>query len=93
MASIYEYDQKLHEEVLREDGVIEGLEKGLAKGELKTLIVQICKKLRKAKSPEVIAEELEEETGRIQEICRIAEKYAPEYDEEKVLEECLRVQE
>ena len=69
-----------------------GRSQGISQGELKNLIGQVCKKLKKAKSPEVIAEELEEELARIQEICCIAKTYAPEYDEEKVLEECLRMQ-
>ena len=50
------------------------------------LLNLVCKKLRKGKSPIVIAEELEEESDRIQKICDIAMPYVPNYDLEKVFE-------
>lgn len=57
--------------IIRESGEIKGREM--------KLIEQVCKKLKKGKSPEVIAEELEEEMDEIQMICKAAEE-APDYD-------------
>ena len=57
------------------------------KGKDLTLIKQICKKLSKGKSVSVIADEIEEDEAFVDEICAIAEKYAPDYDEEKIYEE------
>ena len=51
------------------------------------MISQICRKLIKGKDIETIADELEEEPQQIEEICRIAEQYAPDYDENKILEQ------
>ncbi len=59
-------------------------EQGRTEGKAMYLIEQICKKLRKAKSPALIAEELEEQPEKIEKICRLAEKFAPEYDEREV---------
>ena len=62
----------------------EGLKKGLAKGELKDLVGLICRKLSKGKTPEMIAEELDEDAGKVQHICDVAAKYAPNYNVEKI---------
>ena len=43
------------------------------------LIRMVCKKLAKNKSPETIAEDLEEELGTITEICKAAES-VPDHD-------------
>ena len=47
----------------------------------------ICKKLSKGKSLEIIAEELEEEISAIEPICKIAERFAPEFDIEQIYTE------
>lgn len=60
---------------------------GRTEGELFKVISQICRKLIKGKDVETIADELEEEPQQIEEICRIAEQYAPDYDENKILEQ------
>ena len=57
---------------------------GRAEGEHRKLIEQVCKKLRKGKTPEIIAEELEEELEEIQCICDVASAYAPEYNLDNV---------
>ena len=76
MASILsEFDEVGYAQMLREEG------------QEKKLIEQVCKKLRKDKSPELIAEELEEEEFTIKEICEKAKKYAPEYDIDKIYED------
>ena len=53
---------------------------GFAEGVKQKLIEQVCKKLRKGKSADIIAEELEEPIDLIQNICEAAEKYAPDYN-------------
>jgi len=59
---------------------------GKIEGEMNVLIRQVCKKLAKNKTPEEIAEELEEKPDRIMPICEIAEEFAPEYNWEQVAE-------
>lgn len=56
-------------------------------GEKKLLITQVCKKLRRNKSPEDIAESLEADISEIEQICEIAKRYAPEYDSEQIYEQ------
>ena len=89
--SVYEYDEKLHEktmmEIGREEGLKEGLEKGLQDGRLSTLISQTCRKLSRGKDAHTIADELEEDVDMIEQICNIAEAYAPYYDEKQILEQ------
>jgi len=63
---------------------------GLEKGREKERIELICKKLRKGKMVEVIAEDLEEEIDVISKICDFAARFAPEYDAEKVFEAWLQ---
>ena len=48
------------------------------------LIELVCRKLRKGKTPYLIAEELEEELDVIESVCRAAENVSPEYDAEVV---------
>ena len=55
-------------------------------GEEQRLFRQVCTKLKKGKTPEVIAEELEEDLSPIRSICEAAEEFAPEYDWKKVME-------
>ena len=62
------------------------MENARTEGELFKVISQICRKLIKGKNIETIADELEEEPEQIEEICRIARQYAPDYDEEKIFE-------
>ncbi len=61
-----------------------GEARGEARGENRKLVELSCRKLRKGKAPEVIAQELEEELGLIQEICQAASGFAPDYDCDKV---------
>ena len=58
---------------------------GEARGEGRKLIRLVCRKLRKGKNVQEIAEDLEEDEVRIEVICDEASKYAPDYDEEKVI--------
>ncbi|MBQ2936735.1 MAG: Rpn family recombination-promoting nuclease/putative transposase [Lachnospiraceae bacterium] len=62
---------------------------GRMEGENCKLIKQICKKLQKGILPDDIAEILEEDLAIVKSICKIAQKYAPAYDSDKVLEAWL----
>ena len=64
-----------------------GLEQGKETGEKKKLLEQVCKKIKKGLTVAEIADMLEEPEEKIQEICEIAEKYAPEYNIESILKE------
>lgn len=66
-------------ELLREDAIQEGRKW--------TIISLICKKLRKGQDAVQIAKDIEEDISYITDICEIARKYAPDYDEEKVFRE------
>ena len=49
----------------------------------------VCKKLRKGKSWEEIADELEEDAALIRSICELASSFAPEYDSKMVIDAWL----
>lgn len=68
-------------------GVQDGKIQGRERGELTKLISQICKKLIKGKSPETIAQELEEDLSVISPIIEAAQKYAPDYDEDLIYQD------
>lgn len=72
----------------REEGLMIGREEGRAEGRAegsdKKVISMVCKKLAKGKTPEVIADELEEEFERILFICEVAEGFAPEYNIDQI---------
>ena len=55
-------------------------------GMKKTLIKQICRKLRKGKDLAQIADEVEEEESNVKPICDAAADFAPEYDEKQVID-------
>lgn len=64
----------------------DSLEEGREEGGLVKLISMVCRKLVRGKAPETIAEELEEELDIVEDICKVAEDYAPEYDAKKIYE-------
>lgn len=66
-------------------------EEGREEGREEQLTIQVCRKLQKGKSIEQIADELEEDEIRIKVICDAAAKYAPDYDEERVLAEVRKL--
>ncbi len=55
----------------------------------KILVNLICKKLKKGMSISQIADAVEENEEKVQDIVDIAQKYAPNYDVEKIVEELL----
>lgn len=87
--SIYEYDEELHKQTLHdegyEDGFSDGFNNGFNDGESANLIKLICRKLKKNKTPETIADELEEDLNTVKHICEVAESFAPEYDVKEIL--------
>lgn len=44
----------------------------------------ICRKLKKGKTAEVIADELEEDLETVKHICQAAKTFAPEYDVQEI---------
>ena len=70
----------------REEGIQTGKQLGREEGSDQKLISQVCRKLKKGKTPECIAEELEEELELVEKICKVAKEFAPEYDIIKIYE-------
>ncbi len=63
----------------------EGISQGKEQGIKLKLVSMVCKKLVKGKTPQEIAEDLEEDLSEIQKICTVASGFAPEYQPEVVL--------
>ena len=74
--SIYEYDEEGHMKIVREEGFQEG--------QASVLLPMIIKKVKKGKSAELIASELEVEVSVIQPLYDAVAAAAPEYDMEKI---------
>ena len=85
--TLYEYDEELHKQTIRKESYEDGFDDGFGDGELTNLTKLVCRKLQKNKSPETIAEELEEDMDTIQHICDIATDFAPDYDVAKIVEQ------
>ena len=64
--------------------VNDGIEEGIAKGIEKGLVQMVCKKMRKGKPLERIAEELEEDITIITPIYEAANRFSPDYDSDLV---------
>lgn len=62
----------------------EGFEDGEEKGQALVLIRQVCRKLQKGKTPQEIAEELEEEQELIDKICAAVEQCGVDSDIEDI---------
>ena len=105
--SIFEYDDEQHKKTVfeegraegreegraegREEGRAEGREEGRTEGSDRKLVSLVCRKLRKGCSAGEIADALEEDIREIERICRAAQMFAPEYDEQKVYERAFSV--
>lgn len=50
---------------------------------------ELCKKMKKNKTLEKIAEDLEEEISVIEPLYRVAEKFAPDYDSDAVFKQIV----
>ena len=78
-----DYDAEEIQELFKEDGRKEGRKEGRDE----TIITLICKKLIKGKTIPEIAEAIEEPEEKVSEICKIASKYLPDYDINKIMSE------
>ena len=79
----YEMDLEVH--------IQEAEAMGEARGKVKGLVQQVLKKLRKSCTVAQIAEALEETEEEIGRIVEIAQRYAPEYDEDRILDEVMKI--
>ena len=99
MSLLTEYDEELHNETLREEGMMgyvrrdayrdgekAGIEQGLKQGEMLMLISMVNKKMQKGKSIEEIAEDLEEDRETIEKIVKVIEENGHDINAEKVYE-------
>ena len=78
-------------DVRYEEGVEDGYERGIAEGDLRRLIRQVCAKLQRGDAPNKIAEDLLEDSEQINRICSAAE--ACGFDENAVYEKLQAVEE
>ena len=67
-------------------GIAQGMEQGIEQGAIKQIVKAVCIKLRKGKSPEQIADEVEESLELVERICLAAQKEALDYDYDKIYE-------
>lgn len=89
---IFEYNEELHiknerkiaMEAVIEKGFAQGQEPEREQGQQKTLTELICKKMKKNKSVEVTAGELETDMDNIRNIWQIASRFAPDFDADQV---------
>ena len=70
---------------IKNQGKAEGRLEGRLEGRNQYLTECICKKLRKGKDINLIAEELEEEVSVIEKVYEVAKNFAPDYDVEEIL--------
>lgn len=71
----------------RWEEVVYARQDGMSEGEEKLLIKLVCRKLKKNKSVQSIADELEEDLEKVRKICEAASGHAPEYDCDKIYNE------
>ncbi len=96
--SIYEFDEKLHERSIKEyayeEGLAAGHAAGLSEGEFKKLITQVIKLLYSGKSKEdifhLLVNNIGEDSDTVNLICDITERYAPDYDTDKIYKEITK---
>ena len=67
-----------------EEGRIEGRKEGRQEGSQTKVIDQVCRKLRKGKDADEIADALEEELSVVERICKAARELGTEYDVQKI---------
>lgn len=63
-----------------------GVEAGEKAGRESLWVEFVCKKLRKGKNVEMIAEEMEEDEEMIRQICELAGPFAPDYPSNDIAE-------
>ena len=84
---IAEYDYDLDIEVQREEAMEDGIQIGEKRGYFRTLMQLVLKMLSKGYAIEDIVDMTGEDSGVLQHIYEVAQKYAPNYDEEKICAE------
>lgn len=67
----------------------EGIAEGELKGETAKLASLISRKIKKGKTPEETAEDLDEDIGEVRRIYDVVARHCPDYDMEKILAELL----
>ncbi|SHJ55065.1 Rpn family recombination-promoting nuclease/putative transposase [Hespellia stercorisuis] len=87
---IEKYIEKEQEGVNMCVAIQEMIEDGRTEGEVRKLIEQTCKKLRKRQTAETIADALEEDPAYIQSIVEAAQKYAPDYDLDLIFQDFVK---
>ena len=80
--SLFEYDEKKHERTM--------MKIGREEGQMQKELALIIKKVKKEKSLEQIADELEEDIDIIQPLYEIVLRHAPAYDEDAMLKEIFK---
>ncbi|MCM1289037.1 MAG: hypothetical protein NC240_12125, partial [Clostridium sp.] len=83
---LFEEEKQQAVKVAVKQAVAQAVQVALVEGGFKNLITLVCRKLRKAKEVAVISDELEEDIEVISKICKTAEEFAPDYNEELVYE-------
>ena len=84
---ILEYEAK----TILNSGIEQGLEQGLEQGKIQTLIQLICRKRKRGTSAVLIAKDLEIEIQTVEEICTLADPFAPDYDCEMIWQAYLEL--
>lgn len=85
----YETDIRVKQEEAREDGIELGKRLGQQQGQQLKVVQQICKKIKKGKTIEEIADDLEENPEDIRDIYETALQFAPDYDCELIYKKML----
>ena len=80
--SLFEYDEKKHERTM--------MKIGREEGQMQNQLALIIKKVKKEKSLEQIADELEEDIDIIRPLYEIVLRHAPAYDEDAMLKEIFK---
>ena len=88
---VLDFEAKRIRDEGRREGKLEGIQSG--RNELLTemrysLISKVCRKVKKGNNkPDEIADMLEEDEEKVEEIYNVAKKYAPDYDKDKIYNE------
>lgn len=82
--SLFEYDEKKHEQTM--------IEIGREEGDIRRLSLQIIKKILKNKSLAQIADELEEDPETIQPLYNVVLQYAPDFDMDEITKDVSTMQ-
>ena len=82
--SIYEYDEKKQRRFDREEGREEGLEEGIEIGNQTRTIILVQKKVKKGKTLDIIADELESTVEEIKPIYDAVLKFPTDTDPKEI---------